>query len=135
MNRMRPSTRVPLRLWPRRALMGPVRAYRWLLKPWLGTACRFEPSCSAYALAALERHGALAGGALTGWRLVRCHPWCEGGLDPVPAHNPLARLAECGARLARGRLGPRPSSMPASTKSPSSSSPSNAPRLPAGDPP
>jgi putative membrane protein insertion efficiency factor len=72
-------------LWPRKLLAGLVQGYRWTLKPWLGNACRFEPSCSAYALEALGRHGAVAGSALTGWRLLRCHPWCNGGLDPVPA--------------------------------------------------
>ena len=69
---------------PRRLLMALVRGYRFTLKPWLGNACRFEPSCSAYALQALERHGACAGSALTVARLVRCHPWCDGGHDPVP---------------------------------------------------
>jgi putative membrane protein insertion efficiency factor len=64
--------------------MGLVHAYRLLLKPWLGNACRFEPTCSAYALQALQRHGALKGSALTGGRLLRCHPWCHGGCDPVP---------------------------------------------------
>jgi putative membrane protein insertion efficiency factor len=58
--------------------------YRLLLKPWVGNACRFEPSCSAYALQALQRHGALGGSALTGWRILRCQPWCQGGCDPVP---------------------------------------------------
>ena len=74
--------------WPRRLLMGLVRGYRLLLKPWLGNACRFEPTCSAYALQALERHGALAGTALTGWRILRCQPWCDGGCDPVPDNLP-----------------------------------------------
>lgn len=73
---------------PRRLLIGLVQAYRFALKPWLGQACRFEPSCSAYALHALERHGALAGSTLTAARLLRCHPWCEGGIDPVPEHPP-----------------------------------------------
>ncbi len=71
-------------LWPRQALIALVQGYRYLLKPWLGNACRFEPSCSQYALDALRRHGAAAGGALTAGRLLRCHPWCDGGLDPVP---------------------------------------------------
>lgn len=75
-------------MWPRRALIGVVRAYRFFLKPWLGNACRFEPTCSAYALQALERHGALAGGTLTVGRLLRCHPWCDGGCDPVPDDAP-----------------------------------------------
>ncbi len=71
--------------WPQRLLMGLVRAYRLLLSPSLGSACRFEPTCSAYALQALERHGAAGGSYLTLRRLVRCHPWCEGGHDPVPS--------------------------------------------------
>jgi hypothetical protein len=70
--------------WPRQLLMGLVKGYRLLLSPWLGTSCRFEPTCSAYALQALERHGALAGSYLTLKRLGRCHPWCDGGCDPVP---------------------------------------------------
>lgn len=73
---------------PRRLLTGLVLLYRWTLKPWLGNACRFEPSCSQYALDALQQHGAVAGGGLTVWRLLRCHPWCEGGCDPVPARRP-----------------------------------------------
>lgn len=73
---------------PRRALVTLVLAYRLLLKPWLGNACRFEPSCSAYALEALQRHGAVAGAALGTTRLLRCHPWCEGGHDPVPQQAP-----------------------------------------------
>ncbi|MDF1486324.1 membrane protein insertion efficiency factor YidD [Ramlibacter sp. H39-3-26] len=74
----------------RRLLIALVRAYRLLLSPWLGSACRFEPTCSAYALQALERHGAVAGSCLVLRRLARCHPWCDGGHDPVPA-APLFR--------------------------------------------
>jgi uncharacterized protein len=74
---------------PQAALIGVVRGYRLLLKPWLGNACRFEPSCSQYALDALEQHGALAGGTFAAARLLRCHPWCAGGIDAVPAHPPL----------------------------------------------
>ncbi|MCY7370422.1 MAG: membrane protein insertion efficiency factor YidD [Polaromonas sp.] len=70
---------------PSSALIGLIRAYRLLLSPWLGSACRFEPSCSAYGLGAIEKHGAAVGSALTLRRLARCHPWCEGGLDPVPS--------------------------------------------------
>ena len=73
---------------PRRLLIGAVRLYRLLLSPWLGNACRFEPTCSVYAIGALERHGALAGTALTIGRIGRCHPWCAGGFDPVPAAPP-----------------------------------------------
>lgn len=71
-----------------RLLIALVRAYRLLLSPWLGGACRFEPSCSRYALQALERHGAAAGSYLAVCRLARCHPWCAGGCDPVPAQPP-----------------------------------------------
>lgn len=73
---------------PQRLLMLLVQGYRLLLKPWLGNACRFEPTCSAYALQALEQHGAVVGTALTVGRVLRCHPWCDGGCDPVPAHAP-----------------------------------------------
>jgi len=67
-----------------RLLIGLVRGYRLLLSPWLGSACRFEPTCSAYALQALQQHGAATGSYLTLRRLVRCQPWCAGGHDPVP---------------------------------------------------
>jgi len=66
-------------------LMGLVRGYRLMLSPWLGSSCRFEPTCSVYSLQALEHHGAARGSYLTLRRLVRCHPWCAGGHDPVPA--------------------------------------------------
>ena len=70
--------------FPVRALTAVVRAYRFFLSPWLGSACRFQPSCSAYALDALQVHGAAAGSYLTLRRLARCHPLCKGGHDPVP---------------------------------------------------
>ena len=71
-----------------RLLMAAVRGYRLMLSPWLGASCRFEPTCSRYALTALERHGALAGSYLTVHRLLRCHPFCAGGHDPVPTQPP-----------------------------------------------
>lgn len=73
---------------PARGLMLLVRGYRLLLKPWLGSACRFEPTCSAYSLDALRRHGAVVGSYFTVARVLRCHPWCDGGCDPVPAEPP-----------------------------------------------
>ncbi|MFM2112388.1 MAG: rane protein insertion efficiency factor YidD [Pseudomonadota bacterium] len=66
------------------ALMLPVRGYRLLLSPWLGSACRFNPTCSVYALEALDTHGAAQGSYLAARRILRCHPWCAGGHDPVP---------------------------------------------------
>ena len=68
----------------RAALIALVKGYRLLLSPWLGSACRFEPSCSVYAIGALERHGSAVGTYLTLRRLARCQPWCAGGCDPVP---------------------------------------------------
>ena len=61
-----------------------VRAYQAILSPLLPSSCRFLPSCSVYAIEALERHGALRGSVLTIRRLVRCQPFCTGGYDPVP---------------------------------------------------
>lgn len=72
----------------RAALVGLVKAYRLLISPALGPSCRFEPSCSTYALQALQQHGAAAGSYLTVARIARCNPWCEGGHDPVPVEKP-----------------------------------------------
>ncbi len=79
---------------PKRLLMALVNGYRLFFKAWLGNACRFEPSCSAYALQALERHGAARGAWLSASRLLRCHPYCAGGCDSVPQEfkNPAAGL-------------------------------------------
>jgi uncharacterized protein len=73
---------------PQRALIGLVKAYRLVLSPWIGSACRFTPTCSAYSLQALQEHGAAAGSYLTLARIARCHPWCAGGHDPVPQAKP-----------------------------------------------
>jgi len=77
-----------LKTLPRRGLIAAVRGYRFFLKPWLGNACRFEPTCSAYALQALQQHGAAAGSYLAARRILRCQPWCDGGCDPVPDAAP-----------------------------------------------
>jgi len=61
-----------------------IRAYQLLLSPFLGRHCRFTPTCSQYALEAIERHGALRGSWLAVKRIGRCHPFCDGGYDPVP---------------------------------------------------
>ena len=68
-------------LWP---LLLLIRGYQLFISPLLGVNCRFAPSCSAYALEALEKHGPLQGGALMVKRIVRCHPWGGSGYDPVP---------------------------------------------------
>jgi uncharacterized protein len=65
-------------------LIGLVRSYQWTLSPILGTRCRFDPTCSHYAVVAIRRFGPLRGGRLTLRRLARCHPWGGSGYDPVP---------------------------------------------------
>jgi putative membrane protein insertion efficiency factor len=67
-----------------------VRLYQWTLRPFIGAHCRYEPSCSHYALDALRHHGALRGSLLAAWRVLRCNPWTPGGYDPVPPppHRP-----------------------------------------------
>ncbi|MEO7997547.1 MAG: membrane protein insertion efficiency factor YidD [Gemmatimonadaceae bacterium] len=73
-----------LQQWPKYALILGVRGYQVVLSPILGGGCRYYPSCSAYAIEALERHGALRGGWLAIRRIGRCHPFRPGGFDPVP---------------------------------------------------
>ena len=68
----------------RRLLILLIKAYRLLLSPWLGAHCRFPPTCSCYAITAIERFGALRGSVMMLRRLSRCHPWHPGGIDPVP---------------------------------------------------
>jgi uncharacterized protein len=63
-----------------------LRVYKRWISPALPPSCRYVPSCSEYAVEAVERYGAWRGGAMAAWRLLRCHPWAKGGLDPV-AHS------------------------------------------------
>lgn len=73
-------------------LRAAIQVYRWTLSPMLGPRCRFAPSCSAYALEALETHGPWTGSWLALKRIGRCHPWNEGGYDPVPPRGLQAPL-------------------------------------------
>jgi len=68
-------------------LIAPIRAYKFFLSPWLGQSCRFTPSCSSYAIEAIETLGPLRGLQLSAKRIGRCHPWCKGGHDPVPKNE------------------------------------------------
>ena len=67
-----------------RILMWMIRAYQVILSPFFGQQCRFYPTCSQYALEAINRHGAIVGSYYTIRRLMRCHPWHAGGHDPIP---------------------------------------------------
>jgi putative membrane protein insertion efficiency factor len=75
------NQRVGIATW---VLISIVRAYQILISPFLPPRCRFEPSCSRYTVAALERHGALRGTRMAIGRVLRCHPLHDGGFDPVP---------------------------------------------------
>ncbi|MEQ4617458.1 MAG: membrane protein insertion efficiency factor YidD [Corticimicrobacter sp.] len=75
-------------------LIAPIRFYRYFISPWTGHSCRFTPTCSQYAIEAIETHGAWKGFWLMVRRIGRCHPWAQGGVDPVPD-------CRCGASHAR----------------------------------
>lgn len=68
----------------RSVLLGLIRFYQFVLSPWVGSQCRFYPTCSEYAKAAIEKHGAGRGGWMAAKRLLKCNPWHAGGSDPVP---------------------------------------------------
>ncbi len=74
--------------WP---LLLIVQVYRLAISPWLGANCRYEPTCSEYALDALRTHGAFRGGRLAVKRILRCHPWGGSGYDPVPRERAPGR--------------------------------------------
>ena len=73
-----------MRSVPKRALLGAIRFYRRHISPMFPPCCRFIPTCSAYALEAVEKYGALKGGFLALKRILKCHPFHPGGYDPVP---------------------------------------------------
>ncbi|MGH9465783.1 MAG: membrane protein insertion efficiency factor YidD [Terriglobales bacterium] len=70
--------------WGKIVVLGCLRGYQRAISPWLPPACRFYPTCSEYAVEAVDRYGVLIGAALAAWRLLRCHPLHPGGFDPVP---------------------------------------------------
>lgn len=82
-----PAAEAVVKHWPQRAAVICLRAYQRVISPWLGPRCRFYPSCSEYALQSVERFGLLRGTGLAAWRLLRCHPFHPGGLDPVPQRH------------------------------------------------
>ncbi len=74
-------------LAPRNAGIAVLHAYRSVISPLYGDVCKYYPSCSAYAVGAVQQHGLVKGSALAAARLARCHPWAIGGVDDVPAHR------------------------------------------------
>ncbi len=79
----------------KRVAIALLRAYQWALSPLLGPACRYVPSCSEYAIEAVERHGALLGGVKAAWRVLRCHPLAKGGYDPVVREEARLHASPC----------------------------------------
>ena len=73
-------------------IVGLIRGYQYFISPLLPPSCRFEPTCSHYAMTALRQHGVVVGLALATWRILRCNPYCPGGVDEVPA-RPLRILS------------------------------------------
>ena len=73
-------------------IVGLIRGYQYFISPLLPPSCRFEPTCSHYAMTALRRHGVVFGLALATWRILRCNPYCPGGIDEVP-ERPLRILS------------------------------------------
>lgn len=71
-----------------RLMVACIRLYQRWISPWLGTNCRFYPSCSQYAIEALQHHGVIRGSAYALWRIARCSPLTPGGIDPVPGTAP-----------------------------------------------
>jgi len=84
----------------RRLILAPIRLYSRFVSPLLPPRCKYHPSCSAYAVRAIERYGILRGLVLASWRVLRCNPWSHGGYDPPEAQTLF------------GRRAPRPSSHP-----------------------
>ncbi len=70
---------------PKNLLIILIKLYRLCISPWFTPCCRFQPTCSSYAKEALEEHGFIKGLSLSFWRIIRCHPFCKGGHDPVPS--------------------------------------------------
>jgi putative membrane protein insertion efficiency factor len=93
------SSAAPPVRWARRAVSAPIEAYGRWISPGLPRRCKYEPTCSAYALEAIREFGILRGLVLAAWRLLRCNPWSHGGWDPVEQQTLFA---------ARGRTGSAP---------------------------
>jgi uncharacterized protein len=82
--------------WLQRIVLAPIRLYQGLISPALPRRCKYEPTCSRYAVQAVERYGILRGLVLAAWRLLRCNPWSDGGYDPVEAQRLFGADPHCG---------------------------------------
>lgn len=88
---------------PSAGLIFAIRGYQSVISPLTGPRCKYYPSCSHYGLEAIQRHGALTGSALAAWRVLRCNPWSNGGVDDVPAPGQKRfRLARNNAAMSHG---------------------------------
>ena len=91
----------------RMVFKGVIRTYQILLSPVLGNNCRFHPNCSAYAVEAINQHGAMGGAGLAAKRLTRCHPWHPGGFDPVPLPDEPTKVQNKPITLSSGGVARR----------------------------
>jgi putative membrane protein insertion efficiency factor len=89
---------------PQAILLWVLKTYKWMFSPLLPPSCRYVPSCSEYAMEAVERYGVLRGGLKATWRVLRCHPFVKGGLDPVVRENRFAAEASLHAHNTPMRL-------------------------------
>lgn len=112
---------IPVRRWPAELLVAPIRFYQRFITPYTPASCRYYPTCSAYAVTALRTRGAVIGTVLTIWRLLRCNPWSEGGIDHVPA---------TGLRWERGA----PAGSSTTEQDPEADPPADPDRSPVADP-
>lgn len=80
----------------KRIVLALLHGYKWALSPLLPAACRYVPSCSEYAMEAVERYGVLPGGIRAAWRVLRCHPFARGGYDPVLTERAGVHEVSCG---------------------------------------
>jgi len=84
-----------LRHFAKLVVLGVLRAYKWAISPLLPPACRYVPTCSEYAMEAVERYGVLRGGVMAFARVLRCHPFVRGGYDPVVKSRSAAYVDDC----------------------------------------
>jgi uncharacterized protein len=96
-----------MRDWAKLAAMQLLGAYKWAISPMLPPACRYVPTCSEYAMEAVERYGTLRGGLMALGRLLRCHPFARGGYDPVVKHC----ACDAGSTWKSGAAAPRKGDM------------------------